>query len=276
MALVKRLKAAYDVCCGSDKLNQLERDKIHFYLAVRSIVYKLTKGEAPDTAQMNAKVREMIAEALKSEGVEEIFKLGEGQGEIDIFDDDYLNKISKIKLPNTKIMMLQKMLAKAIGDMKKVNLAQGIDFTKRFKALVEKYNERKEDDVLVSEVLEDFSDEIINMFGDLKAEMGAHDDLGINFEEKAFYDILKSLAKKYDFSYPEEQLLELARAVKAVVDDKAKYTDWSQRDDIKAELKVDLIMLLAKFKYPPVSRDEVYKEIFTQAENFKKNRAVVA
>ena len=170
--------------------------------------------------------------------------------------------------------MLQKMLAKAIGDMKKVNLAQGIDFTQRFKALVEKYNERKEDDVLVSEVLEDFSDEIINMFGDLKAEMGAHDDLGINFEEKAFYDILKSLAKKYDFSYPEKQLLELARAVKAVVDDKAKYTDWSQRDDIKAELKVDLIMLLAKFKYPPVSRDEVYKEIFTQAENFKKNRAV--
>ena len=272
MALVKRLKAAYDVCCGSDKLNESERDHIHFYMAVRSIVYKLTKGEAPDTAQMNAKVREMIAEALRSDGVEEVFKLGDDQGEIDIFDEDYMAKISKIKLPNTKIMLLKKMLAKAIDDMKKVNLAQGIDFTKRFNAIVEKYNERKEDDVLVSEVLEDFSDEIISMFDDLKAEMGAHDDLGINFEEKAFYDILKSLAKKYDFAYPEEQLVELARAVKDVVDDNAKYTDWSQRDDIKAELKVDLIMLLAKFKYPPVSRDEVYKEIFAQAENFKKNR----
>ena len=73
-------------------------------------------------------------------------------------------------------MMLQKMLAKAIGDMKKVNLSQGIDYTQRFKALVEKYNERKEDNVLVSEVLEDFSDEIINMFGDLKVGMDAHDD----------------------------------------------------------------------------------------------------
>jgi type I restriction enzyme R subunit len=272
MALVKRLKVAYDVCCGSDKLIEAERNHIHFYMAVRSIVYKLTKGEAPDTAQMNAKVREMISEALKSDGIEEIFKLGDDQGEIDIFDEDYMAKISKIKLPNTKIMLLKKMLTKAIDDMKKVNLAQGVDFTKRFKALVDKYNERKEDDVLVSGVLEDFSDEIINMFDDLKAEMGAHNDLGINFEEKAFYDILKSLAKKYDFSYPDEQLVELAKAVKDVVDDKAKYTDWSQRDDIKAELKVDLIMLLAKFKYPPVSRDEIYKEIFTQAENFKKNR----
>ena len=53
-------------------------------------------------------------------------------------------------------------------------------------------------------------------------------------------------------------------------DDKARYTDWSQRDDIKAELKVDLIILLAENGYPPVDRDEVYKEIFEQAENFKK------
>lgn len=273
MALVKRLKAAYDVCCGSEKLSQQERDFIHFYLAVRSIIYKLTKGEAPDTAQMNAKVREMIAEALKSDGVEEIFKLGNDDGEIDIFDEDYLAKIGKIKLPNTKIMLLQKMLAKAIDEMKKVNLAQGVDFTKRFKALVEKYNERKEEDVLVSEVLEDFSDEIINMFTDLKTEMDSNDDLGISFEEKAFYDILKSLAVKYDFTYPDDKLIELSQAVKEVVDDKAKYTDWNNRDDIKAELKVDLIMLLARFGYPPVSRDEVYKEIFAQAENFKKNRA---
>ena len=77
---------------------------------------------------------------------------------------------------------------------------------------------------------------------------------------------------KYDFTYPEEKLVALSQAVKKVVDDKAKFPDWNHRDDIKASLKVDLILLLAKFGYPPVSRDEVYKEIFEQAENFKKNR----
>ena len=45
MALVKRLKAACDVCSGSEGLSQGERDQIHFYLAVRSIVFKLTKGK---------------------------------------------------------------------------------------------------------------------------------------------------------------------------------------------------------------------------------------
>ena len=111
------------------------------------------------------------------------------------------------------------------------------------------------------------------MHNDLRDEMNSFEYAGINFEEKVFYDILLALAAKYDFNYPDEKLVELAKSVKAVVDDKAKYTDWSQRDDIKAELKVDLIILLAKHGYPPVDRDEVYKEIFEQAENFKKNRA---
>ena len=271
MFLVKRLKAAYDICSGSDAFTETERDHIHFYLAVRSIVAKLTKGEAPDSAQMNAKVREMISEALQSDGIEEIFKLGEdGASEIDIFGDDYLAKIEKIKLPNTKIKLLQQLLKRAIEDFKKVNKIKGVDFTKQFQALVNKYNERDENDVLRSEVLEGFSDEMIELIHALHREKESFGKMGIDLEEKSFYDILKALAHKYDFEYPEDKLIKLAKEVKTVVDDKAKYTDWSQRADIKAELKVDLIILIAENGYPPVDRDEVYKEIFEQAENFKK------
>jgi type I restriction enzyme R subunit len=274
MFLVKRLKAAYDICSGSDAFTETERDHIHFYLAVRSIVAKLTKGEAPDSAQMNAKVREMISEALQSDGIEEIFKLGADQGsgasEIDIFGDDYLAKIEKVKLPNTKIKLLQQLLKRAIEDFQKVNKIKAVDFTKQFQSLVNKYNERDEQDVLRSEVLEGFSDEMIELIHALQKEKESFGEMGIDLEEKSFYDILETLAHKYDFEYPEDKLIKLAKEVKTVVDDKAKYTDWSQRTDIKAELKVDLIILLAENGYPPVDRDEVYKEIFEQAENFKK------
>lgn len=271
MALAKRLKAAYDISCGSDAFTQSERDHIHFYMAVRSIVFKLTKGDAPDLAQMNARVQEMIKEALQSDGVEEIFKLGkDGAKEVDLFDEEYLSKLEKIKMPNTKIRLLQQLLKRAIEDFRKVNKAKAADFSKMFKALVDKYNERKEQDVLVSNVLEDFTDEIIDLYQALKKEKESFADLGIDFEEKAFYDILKSLAHKYDFDYPDEKLIPLSKKVKEVVDDKAEYTDWSRRNDIKAELKADLIILLAEHGYPPVDRDEVYKEIFEQAENFKK------
>jgi len=206
--------------------------------------------------------------------VEEIFKLGdEDAPQIDIFEGDYLSKIEKIKLPNTKVKLLQQMLKRAITDFKKVNKIKGVDFSKKFNVLVEKYNERNEQDVLVSGVLEDFTEEILKLLDELKKEKESFAELGIDIEEKAFYDILKSLAFKYEFTYPEDKLLELAKLVKTEVDDKAKYTDWSQRDDIKAELKVSLIILLANNDYPPVDRDEVYKEIFEQAQNFKKHQA---
>ncbi|PVZ65660.1 type I restriction endonuclease subunit R [Pelagibaculum spongiae] len=275
MALMKRLKAAYDICCGSEQFSTHEKDLVHFYLAIRSIVFKLTRGEAPDTAQMNAKVRDMIAEAIKSDGVEEIFKLGEdGATAIDIFDDDYMEKIDKIKLPNTKIQLLQKLLKKALEEFKKTNKSKGVDFTKKFQSLVDKYNERKEEDAFTVEVHDEAISEMFGLMGELKTEMNSFEDLGISLEEKAFYDILKKIADKYQFDYQEDRLLILAAKVKQVVDDKAAFPDWNNRADIQAELRVALIMLLSKNGYPPVTYAEVYKEVFDQAEHFKAHRAV--
>ena len=266
---MKRLKAAYDICSGADELTQQERDTIHFYLAVRSIIFKLTKGNAPDIAQMNARVREMVKQALQSDGVEAVFKMGEeAASQVDIFDAAYLEKINAIQLPNTKIKLLQQLLKHAIGDLKKVNKIKGVNFTQTFQTLVNKYNER---DVNVEQLHEEITDGILDLIENIKKELASNHDLAISFEEKAFYDILQALADKYNFEYAEDKLIELSKAVKTVVDDKAKYTDWSQRDDIKAELKMDLIMLLAEHGYPPdISRDEVYQDVFEQAENFKK------
>lgn len=272
VGLARKLRSAYDLCTTSDDITDVERDYIHFYFAVKAIIHKLTKGDAPDTAQMNERVRAMIAEALISEGVEEIFKLDKNdpKNNADIFSDEYLAKIDKIKLPNTKIKLLQKLLAMAIDEFKKTNRIKGVDFTKRLKKLIEVYNERKDFPTYQSEVLDDVAEQFANLFRELQQERNSFAGLGIDFEEKAFYDILKAVAQKHNFEYPEAKLITLSQAVKTVVDDKARYTDWSQRDDIKAELKVGLILLLAEHGYPPVPNDEIFKEIFEQAENFKK------
>lgn len=116
------------------------------------------------------------------------------------------------------------------------------------------------------------ADQLTDLILQVQREFSAGDELGINFEEKAFYDILKDLCIKYDFRYPEDKLITLAIAVKDLVDSQAKYPDWSKREDIKSALKVGLIILLDEHGYPPVERDEVYQDIFEQAENFKRNR----
>ena len=56
--------------------------------------------------------------------------------------------------------------------------------------------------------------------------------------------------------------------MKYLVDSQAKFPDWNKRDDIKSALKVGLILLLNEYDSPPVEQDEVYKEIFEQAEKY--------
>ncbi|WJW97220.1 type I restriction endonuclease subunit R [Priestia aryabhattai] len=274
--IVKKLRSAYNLCLSSEEITQTERDYVHFYFAIKSIIHKLTIGLAPDTAQMNEKVRIMIQEALISEGVEEVFKLDKNnpKNNADLFSDEYMEKIEKIKLPNTKIKLLQKLLSKAIEEFKKTNRIQGIDFSKRFKKLVERYNERKDFQAMQSDVLDEVADQFAELFTELVKERNSFKDLGINFEEKAFYDILKSISEKYEFEYAHDKLIKLSQDIRKIIADKARYTDWSHRDDIKAELKVDLILTLAENGYPPVPKDEIFKEIFEQAENFKKYSVV--
>lgn len=76
---------------------------------------------------------------------------------------------------------------------------------------------------------------------------------------------VSSYIVKYDFSYPDDKFIILTQAVKELVDSQTQFTDWNNRDDIKAALKVGLILLLDKHGCPPEQRDEVYKDIFDQA-----------
>jgi type I restriction enzyme R subunit len=51
---------------------------------------------------------------IEIDGIEEIFKLDEGQTKKSIFfSNDYMAKIDKIKLLTQKIKLLQKLLAKS-------------------------------------------------------------------------------------------------------------------------------------------------------------------
>ena len=269
MAAVKQMKQAFNLCGSSDTISDMEKDYIHFYCAVRSILFKLIKGDAPDISQMNARVRELLEGAIQSDGIEELFETGKHIS-VDIFSDEYIEKINAIQLPNTKIKVLQRLLSQAIDEYKKVNRIMGMEFSERLKRVVDEYNNRRRDEAFANEVLDDVAEQLAKLLEELKLEKDSFKAMGIDYEEKAFYDILKAVAKKYGFEYPEDKMIELSKRIKVIVDDKAKYTDWSTREDIKATLQVDLILLLDEFDYPPVTIDDVYKEVLEQAENFKK------
>lgn len=270
MGHARKLKSAFNLCSNSEDISNAEREEIHYFCGVRSIIYKLTAGDTPDISQMNRRVSDMIEEAILSEGVEEIIQIGNEKENLDVLSEEYMERLGKLKLPNTKVKLMERLLKTVITEFQKVNKAKGVDFSKRLSTLVEKYNERKDSAIFADEVINEVARQMADLLKELNKEKKSFKDLGISYEEKAFYDILKSIAKQFGFEYPEDKLLKLSAEIKKIVEDKSKYTDWSTRDDIKAELKMDLIVTLDEYGYPPVTNDEVFKEILEQAENFKK------
>ena len=168
---------------------------------------------------------------------------------------------------------MEQLLKRVIDGVRKVNKIKAVDFTNRLNGIIDKYNDRTDDIVLADEIITEVASQLAQLFEDIKKDNKLPDGIP-NIEVKAFYDILKSVAEQYGFmnDYTEEQYIALAKDVKEVVDDKTQYIDWDKKADIKAQLKVQIILTLAKHKYPPATRDDVFKAIFEQAENFKKNR----
>lgn len=270
MGLSRRLKSAYGICFPSGELTEKETSTAQFYLAIRSIIYKQTQGNAPDAEIMNRVVEDMVKEAITCTGIENIV---DNHKSVDLFSDDFLAELETVKMPITKFNALLKLLRKAISDYGRTNKVKSVEFDERLRKVVEAYNGRDKL-VFTSEVVADFvddlSDELIKIFQDLQEDKTSFEKLGISYEEKAFYDILVKVRDDHRFPYEEEKCLLLAKKIKELVDDKAQFADWSTRDDIKNQLNMDLTVLLYKNGYPPEWDEEVFEKVMEQAENFKK------
>lgn len=270
------MKSAYNMCNNDERIEKSEMDDVHFFTGVRSVIYKTTTGDSPDASQMNRHVLKLVNEALISEEVVAINTMRlDNSEQIDLLATQYMEKLKKLPYKNTKVKLMEQLLKRVIDSVKKVNKVKAVSFTERLNDIIDKYNDRSDDIVLADEIVTEVANQLAQLFEEIKKDSVLPEGIP-NIEVKAFYDILKSVAEHYGFlnEYTEEQYIALAKDVKNVVDDKTQYIDWDKKADIKAQLKVQIILTLAKHKYPPATRDEVFKAIFEQAENFKKNRDV--
>ena len=272
MGHTRKLRSAFSLCSTSEAISPMEREDIHFFSAVATILRKLTRGDAPDAEQMNRRVESMISEVLRSDGIEEVLQIGQEGEELDLMGEAYMERLARLELPNTKVKLMERLLRQVIRAFQRVNKVKALDFTKRLNDLIDRYNDRKDSVAFADDVVTEVAHQMTELLKSLHAEKNSFAAMGITYEEKAFYDILKSIAQQFGFDYPEDKLLLLAARIKDLVDDKSRYTDWATRSDIKDSLKMDLIILLAEHDYPPVINDAVFKEILEQAENFKRNQ----
>ena len=139
MGLSRRLKSAYGICFPSGELTEKETATAQFYLAIRSIIYKQTQGNAPDAEIMNRVVEDMVKEAITCTGIENIV---DDHKSVDLFSDDFLAELDTVKMPITKFNALLKLLRKAISAYGRTNKVKAVEFDERLRKVVEAYNSR--------------------------------------------------------------------------------------------------------------------------------------
>lgn len=277
---VKRLKQAYDICHPAGALEDDETAWAQCLMGVSSYVNKMTSGQY-DTESMNRAVTSMVEEAIKVTGVESLFN--EEEREEDIFDDDFMEKLKDIKMPNTKFQILVKLLRRAITEYKRVNKVAAQKFEELLQATIDDYNNRdnfvftnktasdtiNEIQKAVDDKVNSLSEKLVDIFAQLNTDKAKFKELGITFEEKAFYDILVKLRDKHQFEYVDERCLELAKKIKVLIDDTAVHTDWLNNNNLKKVLARELTMLLYHNGYPPKWNKEIFDKVLDQVENFR-------
>lgn len=277
---VKRLKQAYNICHPAGALDDAETAWAQFFMGVSSYVLKMS-GSQHDTESMNRAVASMVEEAIKVTGMESIFS--EAEQEVDIFDDEFMHKLDDIKMPNTKFQMLVKMLKRAISEYKKVNKVAAKRFEELLQATIDEYNTRDNftftnetaTDAInriqeeVDKKVDALSGKLVDIFAKLNVDKAKFKDLGITFEEKAFYDILVDLRDSRKFEYPNDRCIELAKQIKTLIDKTAVHADWLNNTNLKKKLAYDLMKLLYKNGYSPRWNQEIFDKVLDQVEHFR-------
>lgn len=289
LAVVKRMRMAYDLAQPSGVLNDEESALAQCFMAVAGFVRKMSGTSEIDTQAMNVAVAKMVEEALRYNKVQSVFENGE---EEDIFSPEYFEKLSDIKMPATKLELLIKTLRKQIKEYEKTNQLAAKTFAEMLEKTVAQYHERRKRLNLdeTTEAQERASEKIISnatqqaleILRELKEDMKIFEKMDLSFEEKAFYDILIALRDEYNFEYGEdkskngiiinEKCKNLAKKVKKIIDDKSSFADWLNNKNVRDNLKVEIKMCLVKNGYPPQYSPKVFEKVMAQVENFEENQ----
>lgn len=268
---VRRLRSAYNILSPAGELTDEESGWAQCLMGIDTYVAMLSVG-AHNTEEMNRHVRKMVQEAIFSSGVETLFD-DKGSDE-NIFGDEFLHEVEDVKMPYTKYQLLVKLVAKAISAYRKTNKLKAEMFESMLARIIDEYNNRDNltfaNDVAM-DTIDAITERLVTLYNDIKKDRDEFVELGISYEEKAFYDILVNVRDSHVFEYSDDRCLSLAKKIKEKVDDVAIYADFINNNNMKSRLATELTYLLYQEGYPPQWDQEVFQKVLEQVANYKNN-----
>ena len=250
------LKNAVSLC--RSLLNEEQRYEAAFFETVRTAINRIKNIKVKvSKKEINERIGELLKQSIKSEGVINLFS--DVKSEFSLFDAAFLDEISKMKEKHIAIELLKKLLKERVHLYQRTNLVQAQKFSELINMALSNYLKG----LLTNE-------EVIKELLDLAKEITQNekmaDNLGLNAEEKAFYDALTKPQAVKDF-YTNEELVNLTKELTEELR-KNRTIDWQKKESARAGMRSKVKRLLKKYKYPPEEEQSALETVIHQCEQW--------
>jgi type I restriction enzyme R subunit len=234
------------------------RDDVAFFQSVRAVLAKKVSDTAKTEEELNVAVRQIVSRAVISDGVVDIFKAaGLARPDLSILSDQFLAEVRDMPQKNLAVELLRKLLMGEILTRRKKNVVQARSFAEMLEQSIRKYQNRAIETVQVIE-------ELIGLAKEFNQALSRGKSLGLTDDEVAFYDALETNDSAVKV-LGNDALRTIARELVTAVRDNRK-TDWTIREDVRAQMRVLVKRILRKYGYPPDKQEKATKTVLEQAE----------
>ena len=253
---VLALTKAFSLCGTLDDAKE-HKEEIAFFQAVKSVIQKAS-SKPSNVKDPNKAIKQLIDNAVISDGVEDIFSLvGLDKPNIGILSEEFLEDVANMPYKNLAVELLERLLKDDIRAKTKNNVVQEKKFSDRLQATLGKYHNRA---IETSKVIE----ELIQMAKDFAEATKHGQDLGLNFDELAFYDALAENESAL-IEMGDETLKKIAIELTCKLRSSIS-VDWQKRESVRAKMRNIIRIILKRFKYPPDKAEKALDMVMKQAE----------
>lgn len=253
---VLALTKAFSLCSTLDSA-KVYKEEIAFFQAVKAVIQKVSSSEKKKQ-DPNKAIKQLIDNAVISNGIEDIFSLvGLEKPNIGILSEEFLEDVAHMPHKNLAVELLERLLKDEIKSKSKRNVVLEKKFSDRLQATLGKYHNRA---IETAKVIE----ELIEMAKDFAKATKHGEDLGLNFDELAFYDALaenEAALREMGDEILKKIAIELTEKLRSSIS-----VDWQKRESVRAKMRNVIRIILKRYKYPPDRTQEAMDMVMKQAE----------
>lgn len=252
------LLKAFSLSVPNEKAMKI-KEEVGFFQAIKSTIVKISSSSisAKTSEEFDSVIKQIISKSVISDRIVDIFEAaGVEKPDISILSDKFLIEVKDLPQKNLAFEALKKLLQDEIKIMTKKNVVLEKSFMEMLEKTINKYTNKS---IEAAQAIE----ELIELAKNMREERAKGKELGLNNDEKAFYDALADCEEALDV-LGDKNLRIIALELWNMIQKSVKI-DWTMRESVQAELRLKVKKILKKYGYPPSGQEHAIQLVLDQA-----------